>query len=296
MMLTDNQSILKKHNQSKQSLEADIGNIDSWTFGILTIGKRETILKQMIDSIRKQKIPKVEIIICGRTKIKSKDIINIDFPDEKHPKGWITRKKNIIVDRAKYENICMLHDRIVFDRNWYREMKKYGNTFEVLGCRVTRINKKNERAGDWLTVGSDDWMDFKMGYLDYRDEDKYGFIGSGLTMVKKTIVKKIRWNENLFRTDNEDIDFHQRLLKAGCKIQVNPKAQAYAYFWRFGQIPYYSYSPGKSRRMQGMYLRRFLAFLYRLIYHSPAKNLALKFYETWHLRMRGGWVWKLMNS
>src|SRR3989344_937846 len=109
-------------------------SITKWTFGIVTNGDRNEWVERMIVSIRKQKIPSYEIIICGNYyDRKEKDVVYIPF-NERADRGWITRKKNLICEHARFENICVLHDRIVLDSNWLSGMKRYGNTFELLGC------------------------------------------------------------------------------------------------------------------------------------------------------------------
>ena len=81
-----------------------------FTFGIITNGNNDFFLSKVIDSIIKEKIPNYEIIVVGNTKL-LENIQVVNF-DEKYKINWVTKKKNIITNLAKYENIVYLHDYI----------------------------------------------------------------------------------------------------------------------------------------------------------------------------------------
>lgn len=211
--------------QKKVDTKFKNDDIAKWTFGIITNGKRPEWLKQIINSIRNQKIPNYEIIICGTfNDKKEKDIIYIPF-NKKDDKGWITKKKNLIVRRAKYENICMLHDRMVLDKSWYKGMKKWGNCFENLGCKQVF---KGKRVNDW--TASHFFIKNKSGekfsfesYVDYKDwYPSIWFLGQ-LNIFKKSLVikKNLWWDENLYYGDKEDYDFSLRLYKEGFIPRLN---------------------------------------------------------------------------
>ena len=81
-----------------------------FTFGIITSGEYDNFIIQIIESILNNNIPNYEIIIVGNTKLKETDKLKILYFDETIRTSWITRKKNIIIWNAKYENIVLLHD------------------------------------------------------------------------------------------------------------------------------------------------------------------------------------------
>jgi len=197
-------------------------NINSWTFGIITNGKKKEQLSKIIESIRAQKIPHYEIIICGTYFGPfAKDIVYIPF-SEKDDKGWITKKKNIICENAKYENIVVVHDRIFFNLGWYKGMQKYGNDFDVLSCKITYAG---ERAYDWLTqiYPYDDirstW--YLGGMLNYDDNDPEVYIDGGLIILKKNAWRKAKWDERLFWNEREDCKLSMDQHRAGLRIEFN---------------------------------------------------------------------------
>ena len=97
-----------------------------FTFGIITSGNNFKNISKIIASIENQSIENYEIIIVGGENIfKSEDVLHYPF-DDTLKNGWITKKKNIIISKAKYENIVFMHDYIVFHKNWYKGFLKFG--------------------------------------------------------------------------------------------------------------------------------------------------------------------------
>ena len=199
--------------------QIDKDDINKWTFGIITNGKVAQWIDQIIRSIREQKIPHYEIIVCGTyLDRQEKDVKCIPF-NLRDDKGWITKKKNLIVKNAKFENICMLHDRIVLAKNWYKGMKKWGNCFENLGCRQLF---NNQRVNDW--VASHYFIKNKEGEkfsfessVDYRDwYPDIWFLGQ-LNIFKKSIITKnnLWWDETLYYGEREDYQFSKNLNDNG---------------------------------------------------------------------------------
>ena len=218
-------------------------NINKWSFGIITKGTKNDWVEQQIQSIRGQNIPNYEIIICGTYyDRKEPDITYIPFT-EKDDKGWITAKKNIICEHAKYENLCIMHDRVVPLSGWFEGMKKYGNNFEILSCVIK--TKEGMRAGDWISYG-DMYPHFSyVGLLEYNDWDKTGCIDGGFIVIKKSVWSKTKWNEKLFLNQSEDAEFSHRLYNAGYVARFNPYSECVTLNWRHGALPIYSYDEKK---------------------------------------------------
>lgn len=222
-------------------------DITKWTFGIITNGKRAEWIDKIIGSIRKQKIPFYEIIICGTYlgKIES-DIRYIHF-DKKDNRGWITKKKNLIVKKARYENVCMLHDRMVLGEDWYKGMKRWGNCFENLGCKQLF---DGVRVNDWIAshflISSKDGRKFSFeSYVDYRDwYESIWFLGQ-LNIFKKSIITKnnLWWNEDLYYGQREDSDFSARLHRKGFIHRLNNFAVVETLTNKYVNPTYIKYDP-----------------------------------------------------
>lgn len=256
----------------KKTADTSIKNDDitKWTFGIITNGKRNDWIELIIESIRKQKIPNYEIMICGtyyeRTE---KDIKYIHF-DKRDDKGWITKKKNLIVKKAKFENICMLHDRIVLASDWYKGTKKWGNCFENLGCRQIF---DDQRVNDWVTshyfIDNKDGEKFSFeSYVDYKDwYPSIWFLGQ-MNIFKKSIIIKnnLWWDENLYYGEREDYHFSKNLSDNGFIHRFNEASGVSTLTNKYIRPTWIKYDPySLTPRMKLDSLNAFLKFSSYLI-------------------------------
>jgi hypothetical protein len=101
-----------------------------FTFGIITGGNNDGMIGEIILSIQNQNIPNYEIIIVGESKINANNCTIVPFNENIKP-AWITKKKNIITELAKYENIVYFHDYIFLESGWYEGQLKSGNDFKI---------------------------------------------------------------------------------------------------------------------------------------------------------------------
>ena len=208
-----------------------------FTFGIITLGDSDNYIKTIVDSIYKNNIPNFEIIIVGNTKTTHTDKIQIIDFNENIKAGWITRKKNIIVQQAKYENVVLLHDYIVLGEHWYEGFLKFGNDFDF--CVTKIINKNGNRFRDYtLFPGKVDFLniDYSPGDIDHYFYDncllpydfinnintnKYMYISGSYYVIKKHIAAKYLLDENLVWNRGEDVEYSKRLHNNGIIIKCN---------------------------------------------------------------------------
>lgn len=244
-------------------------SINKWTFGIVSDGARQEWVDLIIKSIKNQKIPQYEIIICGKyygKKAANIEYIPFTFMDNK---GWITKKKNLIIKLASYQNVCLVHDRYIFDNDWYKKTKEYGNSFEYL----TNIQiYKNIRAGDWVTLGGREFAAHKTRLIDYRDWDKYVIISGGHIISKKNILNKVPFNESLYWNRAEDVQLGHDMMDSGFIPRIN-SAKVNVLSFRFGRLPFKPF--GKKIYWPDMPLRRFLTTLAALVNFIPGMHTLL---------------------
>ena len=259
-----------------ESTLIDGDNINKWTFGIITNGQRKDWLDQIINSIRIQKIPNYEIVICGTYYgNKEKDIIYIPF-NQRDDLGWITRKKNLIVKNAKYENLCIIHDRAIFSKNWFKEMKRYGNCFEIM---CNRQYFKGMRAYDWTSLGGPNGTLYKMLMLDYRDWDWWSVIGGLQTISKKSILQNIPFDETRYWNEMEDSELTFNLRDAGHIARIN-QSEISTLGFRHGLIPSKPYD--RQFYWPDLILRRIMRKIARFTVAVPWFHKELeKFTQTW---------------
>jgi hypothetical protein len=219
-----------------------------FTFGIGTI-KNDVydhiqFINEIIDSIELQGIEKYEIIIVGNIAISRKNTIIISFDETIYP-GWTSRKKNIITQYAKYENIVFMRDYIKLHKDWYNGYLQFGNDFEIANNIILDTDNTRYRDlclnmnfchGQHLIVEqtqpepgkSDVWIDnYKPVFetnlnswqvlIDYdvnlEKIKEYIYISGSYWVVKKYVMIDCPINENLLQLQSDDIEWSQRVLQ-----------------------------------------------------------------------------------
>jgi hypothetical protein len=208
-------SILNKREEKRKV------SLNGISFGIITNGNNLENLKNFITSVHNCHKPPntmAEIVVCGPESSKieilniDKDIIFIEEPNKFKEYGWITKKKNLIVEKSSQENLVIVHDRYSIQNDFLMQLKNYGSDFSVLTCRQEL--KNGSRLPDWVTLGSD-WSWTSPGVLDYGDWSRYVFINGGIIIAKKDVLLNVPWNDLLFWNEAEDVELSRRLKSEG---------------------------------------------------------------------------------
>jgi hypothetical protein len=202
-----------------------------FTFGIVTDGNSDNYIKTIVESIRKQNIPVYEIIIVGNSLISGNDIINISF-DESVKIGWHSKKKNIICEKARYENIVLLHDYVCFDKDWYTGFLKYGTDYDICVNRIETIQKTRFR--DFLIFPNGIEPHFNRGALlpyDYEPSkyiSRLMYISGTYYVIKRHLALKYPLNEEFsIKVAGEDVDLCHRLSDNSIIFKCNKYSSVY---------------------------------------------------------------------
>ncbi len=202
-----------------------------FSFGIITTFGNESNLFKTIESITSQNIENYEIIIVGGSGKKyqyDKNIVHLKF-DETTKEMWITRKKNLIIEKSNFDNIVFLHDYVLLNQDWHEGYLKFGNDFQV--CTNKIINLDGTRFRDW-SLSPNNFLSFdkklnqKMEYLipySERTLSKYMYISGAYWVAKKDFMLKNKLNENLTWGQGEDVEWSHRVRK-----KINFKFNEYA--------------------------------------------------------------------
>jgi len=211
-----------------------------FSFGITTAATEQhnqawrNSLISIIDSIRNLNIPEYEIIIVGGPFVKKgrmcfalhwcSDIIHIPFDDEnqyisytwgtekgeRHIPGWITKKKNLITKKAKYENIVYMHDYFMFDKNWYKGFLKFGNDWDICMCVCQNIFGK--RCRDWITWDHPKYPKyFEAPYSDSSVAKNSLIVGSFWVAKRSLMLKEpldetyLTSNKRIFKNERKEL-------------------------------------------------------------------------------------------
>ena len=198
-----------------------------FSFGITTAGNNDTIIQTIVDSIRSQKIPQYEILIIGQSDLSGLDISVLPF-NESIRAGWITRKKNILAQEAKYENLVLLHDYIILEEGWYEGYLTFGNTFHFCSNRI--LNSDGSRYIDYA------FHPFYVTCIDERFENgcflpysmkvpdaanKLLYISGAYYVIKTKLARALPLDEGKIWGEGEDLDLSFAIASLGIPIQCN---------------------------------------------------------------------------
>jgi len=191
----------------------------NFTFGIITSAKTNEFIPQIIKSIEKQKIPRYEIIVVGTCSADGCRVIPFD------ESTWITRKKNIIFQEARYENIVVFHDYIFLEEGWYEGFLKFGNDFKICVNPIKNLN--GARFRDYVLFNN--FLDprlQKRTLIPYSckltpEISKISYISGSYYVIKKEVALKIPLREQLYWNQGEDVIFSQDLAENGIVIECN---------------------------------------------------------------------------
>ncbi len=186
----------------------------NFTFGIVTLYENLEQIKEVVSSIRNLRIKNYEILIIGDGTNEpdfkeSVDLKKIKF-DETVKQGWITRKKNVLVDSAKYDNVVVMHDYYLFDNFWYKNFVEFGDDWDVCSNAQLLINNKRHFT-DWVIWDSPVFPRYSA--IPYHDwsQTRCMYQSGGYMIVKKDFDKKFPMNEDMTWGSAEDVEWSLRM-------------------------------------------------------------------------------------
>lgn len=198
-----------------------------WTFGIIT-HDNPPHLDCVIDSIRDHGPSDSQIVLVGGNQEHDADIW-IPFNDlaknnDPNKTGWITKKKNLVGQVAKYENLCIMHDYISLEPGWSEGVESFGSDW--LTCMHRILNSDNARYRDWCVIFDDAWMDPRIddapiprgsrgGLLDYELNTwgRWQYYSGAYFCVKRSVLAKVPMNEGRVQNGGEDVEWSRRLYE-----------------------------------------------------------------------------------
>ncbi len=196
----------------------------SWSFAVLTTGKRIENVVRFCASIRKlDPNNQHQILICGPYNDSYQQYGAEYTPNlEQYRDDYaeICAKKNSIIDHAKNQNLLICHDRYFLTENFFEGFEKYGYDFDFLSV-------------DTIEESTNAWFQHyvKLGYIKHsfrwhkewycfkdknfvRDNELYPvFINGGLNIFKRDVVKQIRYNPCFFWYQVEDVELSMEFMK-----------------------------------------------------------------------------------
>jgi hypothetical protein len=210
---------------------AESGSIDQWTFGIITDGRHTEWVKEQLASIRSLNIPQYEIIICGPWGTQSGgDLKVIGLPPHDDVRAWITKKKNMIVEHASFDNCVVMHDRITFSSGWYAATQAFGNIFETLVFPVRGQDRPDLRINDWERADGwfENYRNFRLHQMHYREWSPFSMVYGGAFAIKKRVYQTKPLDERLYWNEAEDVKQTLGFAYGGFAVELSPGAVLYS--------------------------------------------------------------------
>jgi len=199
----------------------------AFTFGIITAGNQDIRLMKIVNSIQEMGIPEYEIIIIGSCGIQARKMRVIEF-NETSKSRWITRKKNLITQNAKYEDIVFLHDYFLFLPGWYEGWKKFGTDYKA--CMNKIVNNDGSRFRDWTLfpphsnprMPSIPPRQVMVPYdMDVTYLNRFMYFSGGYWVAKKSIMQELPLDENLVWGEGEDVKWSEQ-FRSKYMFSMNP--------------------------------------------------------------------------
>ena len=207
--------------------------IERWTFGIVSDGRKNARILEIIDQIRRFNIPEFEILICGpapgnnlQDEVKVLDDSDLYF-DVRIP---ISKKKNRIIEHARFNNLVIMHDRISFADNWYEMMARYGNCFEQLCFPILDEETRTKRITNWKVISNDLTLFEKVNpvSLPYNEWSPEIYVDGGFMLLKRHLMADIKLNPYLNWGEMEDVDLSKRLYQTGVLVNFYAATELYS--------------------------------------------------------------------
>uniref|UniRef100_A0A6C0M3T8 Glycosyltransferase n=1 Tax=viral metagenome TaxID=1070528 RepID=A0A6C0M3T8_9ZZZZ len=198
-----------------------------FTFGIIT--SNDQYVTAIVHSIRQLHIPNYEIILVGTPSKRTMGDLRVIRLDERAKANWITRKKNLVCQFARYENIVLLHDYVIFHPDWYSGFLKFGSNFDVCVNRI--LNHDGSRFRDHtlfpryvkcLNPAFETQCLLPYDFEHTELTSKLAYVSGAFYVVKRHIALRFPLDETKVWGEGEDVEFSYRTSQAGVRIRMNP--------------------------------------------------------------------------
>jgi hypothetical protein len=247
--------------------EKEVG-LDQWTFGIPTGPGDATGLNCVVKRILELGYQQYEILLCGRPgdNFKYFDKVRIVGEEYSKPPIKIGLKKNVLAEQAKYNNLCLLHDRVFLPKDFKSAIEKFGDLFPITSLQSMWVDDKYNtcirRYSDYGIVknawsmntsgNTEEKFNFQHAYFKY---DAFG-LQDGLSIYYASpcrftpnahctgslyICKKSVWlaqpqSSDLLWEEFEDIEHSHQTYRIGIPSRMNPYSMTQSIYPRASLI------------------------------------------------------------
>jgi len=211
---------------------------------VVTSGKDDQRINQIIDSIEVLNIPEYEVIVVGglTTTLNRVNTTHVPFDESAiAPRVWLTKKKNLGVQQSKYDVLVIMHDYHTFDPDWYIEFEKFGLDWDICVHNIRHSPEQGDIRGNGWRVGTvPGYPELPYAMTIPWDIDcfiPYMAVQGSYWVAKKSVMLEQPLNEDLepvTGSDASDIDWSERVVpgwmgvkldQTGYRIVANPNCR-----------------------------------------------------------------------
>lgn len=191
------------------------------SFGVCTGYDNAEHLIKCVDSIRKQAkdLDDYQIFVIGPeapeqilAELDGPDIEFVEFDESVRPM-WITKKKNLIAQKADFDRLCIMHDYMWLTPDWAKKLWEFEawNNWNVLAFPQQRADG-GRFWYDWSGFRGPRELDDRQFY-DYKDWDHNDevYISGNIFCVHRGLLLDHPLNENLGHMQEEDLEWTRRI-------------------------------------------------------------------------------------
>lgn len=203
-----------------------VSELEAVAFAVVTDGRKPTSVRNFVRSVRQAcagRGLRYEILICGPYSVMEhleapSDVTLVPQPEAFSKAGWISEKKNLLVDAASAPIIVVTHDRYEVPDGFIEALDAFGADFDVLAPR--QVTTDGEPIPDWVTL-SDDLNWTTPAWLQHGDYHPYVYANGGALIARRSVLRKVQWSPLLFWGQGEDVDLSRRLADAGAVLRFS---------------------------------------------------------------------------
>jgi hypothetical protein len=223
--------------------------LSSFEFALITDGRRPEAVARFVASvaaIRSIDMIDWKVAICGPAEFgkafenADPHIRYINAPVEHASRGWITRKKNLIVATSNADNLLIAHDRYETPPAFLEQLFEFGADFSVIV--PGQYDDSDEAFPDWVALGSQ-WTKSACAMLEHGDYSPHGYVNGGVIIAKRQILLDTPWSDLLFWGQYEDVELSRALAAAGVtprlarEVKLRVTAMRPGYTDDFARLP-----------------------------------------------------------
>lgn len=198
------------------------------SFVIITNGLRLAKTQREIDSITAQAAG-AEIVVSGSLPTGLEGYNKFSNAQAAAKCGLLGAMRNAGCQAASGDVLVVADDDMVFHPGFIDGIRQYGD-FDALACRM--LNPDGTRYWDWTI------RDPKRGQylIPYDQDDPYTYITGGLIVLRRAVWEAVKWDDTIGFQQAEDVDYTERLRKAGYRIGFNVNSTATHNDSRYTQV------------------------------------------------------------